>query len=158
MNNLLDADIQTTCSLFGMDWADALRLMKVHSGSEDGLQVQELRYGECGYERASDWMRLANKLEKYDYTPLLRMLAGDSKKGYNHGDFTIQCTDRIYGTLLVTFKEPQLFVVGKIGDKYVPAHVTQFTGKIDWRWYNGGSDLPVSDVLDIYITDIKFIA
>ena len=102
---------------------------------------------------------MVNKLNGYDNTTLVRMFAGDSKKGYDHGDFTIQCIDRNYGTVLVTFKEPQLFVVGQVGDNYIPAYVSQFSAKFDWNWYHTrGNKLEVADILDIYLIDIKFIA
>jgi hypothetical protein len=156
-------DIISTCSIINaMDCEEVLRFTTVNSSQEKCLSLQYIEYGECGFERKSDWMRFVNKLNSYDDTPIKRIITGN-KKSLDWGGALISRADIDYSEdgFLIEFKEPTQIILEKIGDKYLVAEITKLRGKTTWEWYfrrKEHEDLDnICGICEVFIYDVEIL-
>ena len=131
------SELETTCSIVNaMDLCEALNFT-TSNDYKRALSLLYIEFGECGFERKSDWMRFINKLNKYDDTPIKRMVTGD-KKSLDWGGAIISREDIEYSEdgFLVEFKEPTPLIIEQIGENYLVVEVTKIKGQITWEWYH----------------------
>ncbi len=154
--------IETTCSILNeFDSNLALNFTTIH-GYKKCLSLLYIEFGECGFERASDWMRFTNKLNSYDDTPIKRMLTGD-KKSMEYDGVILERADIEYTEdgFLIKFIEPTQIIVETIGENYVIAEVTELKGSITWEWYHrrtGHEELKgYSGICEVYLHSIEII-
>lgn len=157
-------DLDTTCSIINaLDMCEALDFTTVNSFEKRCLSLMYIEYGECNFERKSDWMRFVNKLNSYDDTPLKRMIVGD-KKSSDWGGAIISKEDIQYSEdgFRVDFKEPTPLVLEIVGDYYVVAYVNSLRGKTTWEWYhrrNGHEDLGnYAGICEVFIYDVEILS
>lgn len=127
---------------------------KGHHGR--ALRLIEIEAGEVGYERKSDWMRLVNKLNNHNTTPIRRMICGDKKNANWDG-----CNVEIDGSdIAITFNVPVEAVVGETETHYVTTPISKVTGEISWDWYYSRQhflDLGnISNALDVFVDNIVY--
>lgn len=128
------------------------------------LDLCIFNFGEGNLERVSDWMRLINKLNNHDTTPILRMITGDNKTS-DWDYFTVSRTDIEYSEdgFLIEFKEPIQVVVAEIKDYYIIVDVTKLKGEIHWEWSYYGPDNSSNNIngyanmLEILIKNVKIV-
>jgi hypothetical protein len=150
----------TTSSLINsIDLDETLQFTTVNGSQDRAISLQIVEYGECDFERKSDWMRFVNKLENYDTTPLKRLIVGKGKK-LDYGDFTISLTDIEYSDdgFLVEFKKPFPMVLTEVGENYLIGEVSKLKGAITWEWYYRKShDLDVAGICEIFMHDVVIL-
>jgi hypothetical protein len=156
-------NLETTCSIlneFNLDIA--MRFTTSNDSYKKSLSLIYIEFGQCGFERVSDWKRFVNKLNSYDITPIKRMVTGD-KKSFDNGDVIIERTDIDYSEdgFLIKFKEPTQLVIEEIGESYAVAEVTELKGQITWEWYHRKSGHEAlegySGICEVYLHSIEII-
>ena len=155
--------IDTTCSINNaLDMGEALEFTTVNSFQKRCLSLINVEYGEVNFERKSDWMRFVNKLNRYDDTPIKRMVVGDGKS-LDWGGAIISKEDIEYSEdgFRVDFKEPVPLVVERIGEHFVVAYIKSLRGKITWEWYhrrNGHEDLGnYAGICEVFLYDVEIL-
>jgi len=162
--NLIPIDeLETTSQIINaVEMDEALKFTTVNQSLEKALSVQYVEFGEVGKERKSDWMRFVNSLNKYDETPIKRMITGD-KKSLDWGEVIVSRTDIQYNEdgFLFEFKKPIQIVVEQIGEKYITVEAKKIKGLITWEWYhrrNGHEELEnIAGICEIYIYNTEII-
>jgi|AntDeeMinimDraft_6_1070357.scaffolds.fasta_scaffold12965_4 hypothetical protein len=154
-------DIETTSHIvMGAEDGSVLEFTCANDTQDRALRLNHITYGEIGFERKSDWMRLINKLNRYDDTPIKRVLTGD-KKSSDIGTLKIHREDIDHSEdgILIEFKQPIKLLLETIGDNAVVVEVNKLKGKLTYEWsYSGSSDLDgYADFLEIYLYDIELI-
>jgi len=155
-------DIETTSHIvMGAEDGSVLEFTCANDLQNRALRLEHISYGEIGFERKSDWMRLINKLNRYDDTPIKRVLTGN-KKSSDLGIVKLHREDIEYSEdgILVEFEQPIKILLETIGDKVAVVEVNKLKGKLTYEWsYLGrSSDLDgYADFLEIYLYDIELI-
>lgn len=157
-------EVETTSQLMNaVDMEEVLQFTKVNQSQDKALFLQRFEFGEVGFERKSDWMRLVNKLNHYDETQLKNMITGRNKKSLDWGGMTVSRTDITYSEdgFQIDFAEPVQLLLETIGDKAVVVEVSQLKGEItyEWSYYrNSHQDLGnYAGVLEVYIHNVEII-
>lgn len=150
---------ETTCSIYNTIFDDyALKLSKVNSFETDALFLQTFEYGECSFERKSDWMRFINKLNEYDTTPLRRLLVGDKKSSDWEGMTLTNLGDDEYQ---IELDNPIDVYMGHIGGNPILVKVKTLKGKLTWEWLfrrNGHEDLDnYAGICDVWLKEVEFV-
>ena len=127
------------------------------------LDLCIFQFGESNFKRVYDWMRLVNKLNLYDTTPILRLITED-KKTSDWDYFTVTRTDIDYSEdgFLIEFKEPIQVVVAEVKDYCIIVEVTKLQGFMSWNWsyygdINSDSVNGYANMLEIIIKDVKIV-
>ena len=129
------------------------------------LQVQKktlfldyIEFGEVGFERKSDWMRLVNKLNNYNHDQLLNRFFKDSNKFELDNGVYLELVDRNYGTIQVVFENGQKLIVGETKDSYIVFEATKIQGTISWEWYyTTNNNLDHCNALEVILTNVEII-
>lgn len=155
-------ELETTCSIINsLDMDEALQFTTVNSFEKKCLSLMYIEYGEVGFERVSDWMRFINKLNKYDDTPIKRMVVGD-RKSLDWGGAVISKETIEYNEdgFKVDFKEPIPIVLETVGDNFIVAYVSSLRGKTTWEWYHRKSHTDLGNyagICEVYIYDVELL-
>lgn len=134
-------EIETTNSIMNaVETGEILKFRKANDSQKRALFLQVVEFGEIGYERKSDWMRLVNKLNSYDETPIKRMITGD-KKSLDWGGVVISRTDITYSEdgFLLEFTEPVELLIETMGEKAIVIRVSKLKGEITYEWFHRNS-------------------
>lgn len=152
----------TTINLVNsFDLCETLGFTEVN-GYEKCLSLQHIEFGEVGFERKSDWMRFVNKLNKYDDTPIKRMITGD-KNTLDWGGAIISRETINYSEdgFLIEFKNPTPLVVETIGENYLTIDVKKIRGQITWEWYHRKRGHEILEnyagICEIYLHSIEIL-
>ena len=157
-------EIETTSNLMNaVEMEEVLQFTKANQSQERALYLQTFEFGEIGFERKSDWMRLVNKLNKYDETQLINMITG-RKKSSDWGGMIVSRADINYTEdgFQIDFAEPVQLLLETIGDKAVVVEVSQLKGEITYEWLHyrnsrheelGG----YAGILEVYIHNVEII-
>jgi hypothetical protein len=143
------------------EMGELLKFTTANQTQKKALFLQSVGYGQMNFERKSDWMRLINKLNRYDDTPIKRILTGDSKTS-DWGDMIISRIDVDYDEdgFMIEFKEPVKLIVEEIGDNYLTIEVSKIQGKTTYEWWYAKTDNDLegyADTLEVFIYDVEII-
>lgn len=121
-------------------------------GGEVVLLIDEVRFGEVGYERKSDWMRLVNKVDNYNADAFFKKLLPSTK------EYKVTYDN---GTFIINYKKPIKVVVAVVGDSFAVEEVTQIKGEVQWEWYFSSCESHkvlegYCGILEVGLRDVKF--
>ena len=155
---LLDKNsIETTNSVTCLECEQVLELFDLQL-QKDTLFLDYIEFGEVGFERKSDWMRLVNKLNSYNHDQLLNRFFKDSNKFELDNDVYLELVDRIDGTIQVIFENGQKIIVGETKDSYIIFEATKIQGTISWEWYpTNNNNLDHCNALEVILTNVEII-
>ena len=125
---------------------------------KDTLFLDYIEFGEVGFERKSDWMRLVNKLNSYNHDQLLNRFFKYSNKYELDNGVYLKLVDRISGTIQVVFERGQKIIVGETKDSYIIFDATKIQGTLSWEWYSTNSNkMDHCNALEVLLTNVEII-
>lgn len=121
--------------------------------SETVLLIGNVEFGDYGYERKSDWMRLINKVDNYKADAFFKKLIPSVK-----GEYTVKYN---YGSVEIIYDKPIKVALAVVGDKFAVEEITQIKGEITWEWYSSSCESHkvlegYCGILEVGLRDVKF--
>lgn len=152
-------DIYTTSHIYSAIVDDfVLKLANANQCEKNSLYLNMVEFGEVNFERKSDWMRFINKLNRYDTTPLKRILVGDKKSSQWEG---MKLTYLGNDEFQIDFDDEIELFSSKVGEQAVLVNIKSLKGKLTWEWLfrrEGHEELGgYAGICDIWLTDVELL-